>query len=291
MAIPSNSTVASIVTEALKRAGRTSPTATQITDATAHQFREVKADISTVSGYHPSLLTQSMSAGLLGASMYAWPTDAQDIAEIQLIGYPEEGNYRSTCTAGSTTTVTLSAGLDIELRAIQGRYIFMTSGTSLGSFGQVVSWDNTTKVAVIDTAWRGAGTTPVSGDTYVLESVRYNAYWHSRFAANVDATPYTLGTPSYAHLLGRNAVFSPVFNLQYVVLWTYWAHLDFIDEAGAVFLRHLRENRSLWLQGIAVKCDQRYDEDRYTTEFKVYDAMLQAYGGTACRVMQGQYND
>lgn len=293
MAVPSNPTIAAIVTEALKRAGRTTPSATQISDVTEHQFREVKTEINLSGGLAPELLKSSVVGMALGGSEYDWPTDAQEIASIQLIEYPETGNYRSTCTAGATFNVTLASGLDITLRDIQGRYIFMVAGTSAGSYGQVVSWDNSTKVAVIDTSlgWQGAGVIPVSGDTYVLESGRCKIWDRDRLWRDTERVPHSLGIPYTVYMHGRRAQFLPTPVSLYPIFWKYWANLDYLDEAGTVFLRHLRSYRHLWIQGVAVKCMQRYDEDRYMTEMGVYQNMLVAYGSLASTVGQTIFRD
>lgn len=293
MAIPSDPTIASIVTEALKRAGRTTPSSTQISDATTHQFREVKSDINTKTGLLPELLTQSITGMAFGGSVYSWPVPAQDIASLQLIEFPETGSYRDTCSGGTTTTITLSLGLNIDLRAIQGRYVFVVLGTGAGSFGQIVSWDNTTKVAVIDTTlgWRGAGVTPVSGDTYVLENSRWKIWDRDRQFFDSEIAPYTLSRPYGVTMIGRNVQLFPTPNSQSVLLWTYWSNLDYLDETGVVFTRHLRTYRSLWVQGIAVKCMQRYDEDRYQSELGVYLDMLTAYESLASNVGQTIFRD
>jgi len=77
----------------------------------------------------------------------------------------------------------------------------------------------------------------------------------------------------------------------YALWWDYWANLDRLDEAGAVFIRHLREHRSLWVQGVAVKTMQRYDEDRYQLELSVYNDMLNAYAGYSAGVGQVTFTD
>ena len=85
MSIPSDPSVTSIVTESIKRGGRTTPNTTQIASAIEHQFREVKADITQRSARHYSLETQYVSATVVGQSRYAWPTDADDIRSVVVV--------------------------------------------------------------------------------------------------------------------------------------------------------------------------------------------------------------
>ena len=40
---------------------------------------------------------------------------------------------------------------------------------------------------------------------------------------------------------------------------------------------------ALWVQGIKVRTMAKYDDDRYTTEKQIYDAMLVRYAGNNAR--------
>ena len=106
MAIPADPTVTSIVTEGLKRAGRVTPSATQITDATEHQLREVKSDITARAPRHPLLLTNSVLTLVEGQSRVAWPTDANEIRSIVMTFAPTEGNFQALAQAGTNSTIT-----------------------------------------------------------------------------------------------------------------------------------------------------------------------------------------
>ena len=73
--------------------------------------------------------------------------------------------------------------------------------------------------------------------------------------------------------------------------WEYWAALDRLDDAGAVFLRHLREWNALYFQGIGIRVMTRFDEDRRNTETQIYNQMLAEYASTACNIVDGTYTD
>ena len=98
-------------------------------------------------------------------------------------------------------------------------------------------------------------------------------------------------TPQYAIMFGRETRLFPVPDKEYALLYSYWAKLDELNDSGSVFLNHLRTYRSLWVQGIAVKCMQRYDEDRYMSELGVYQDMLTAYAGLSSTVGQTLFRD
>jgi hypothetical protein len=71
----------------------------------------------------------------------------------------------------------------------------------------------------------------------------------------------------------------------------YWVDLSLLDEADDLFRQLLREWRSLWIQGVAVKSMQRFDEDRYQSELAVYNIMLDLLAGQTCTVRQVNFHD
>lgn len=289
MAIPSNPSITSIVTEALKRGGRTVPTTQQITDATEHQFREVKSDISMRSARQHALETQYVTATVVGQSRYAWPTDADDIRSITLVQAPTDGYWQSTAQAGGATTITLNASFSQDAASVKGKFIYLLGGTGANQFAQVTGYDNTTKIATVDTTW---ATNPGAGTTYHLGVMHYKLYSFDKpWGYDVLSTPYQLSLPTHAAPVGREMWLDCASDSIYALWWDYWANLDRIDEAGTPFLRHLRDHRSLWLQGLAVKTMQRFDEDRYQLELQVYNNMLDAYAGYSAGIGQVNFTD
>lgn len=289
MAIPTAPTIAAVVTEALKRGGRVSPSATQISDATEHQFREVKSDITQRSARHLSLETQYVTATVDGQSRYTWPTDADDIRSLTLVYAPTDDYWQSTATAGAGTTITLSASFSQDATNVRGRFIYLLGGTGANQFAQIISYDNTTKVATVDRTWT---TNPAAGTTYHIGVDHRKLYTIDKpFGFDTLHAPYSRGTPYHAAPVGREMWLDYATDRIYALWWDYWANLDLLDEAGTVFLRHLREHRSLWVQGIAVKTMQRYDEDRYQLELQVYQNMLDAYAGYTAGVSQVNFTD
>lgn len=289
MAIPSNPTVTEIVTEGLKLGGRVSPTSTQISDTTARQFRAVKSDITMMGNRVDVLLTQIVSATTPYVTRFAWPTDAAEIRSVQLVECPADLDWSGDATAGGATSITLDTGLDVQQADLRGRTIFITGGTGVGQFRNITAWDNSTKVATVDSAWV---TNPASGSDYLIESGRHKL-WETdkpQWYDTLDA-PWTNGRPIHATMVGRELWVDYAPDRTYALFWDYWAHLDRIDEAGTMFIKHLREYQNLWLQGVAVKVMQRYDEDRYLSEWNIYTNMLTAYKGEEADIGQVQYRD
>lgn len=292
MAIPSDPTVAQIVTEALKTGGRVSPTSTQISDATTHALRQVKADIAMTMARADALKTQRVSKVSIATSRYAWPSDALAIEAITLIDAPDTGYWNSTATAGGATSITLSASFDQSAGDVEGRFIFLlasTGSTAIDPFRQIVDYNNSTKVATVDTAWT---TNPGSGTEYLIETHRHKLWEIDKpVAFNSLPSPWSAGQPVHTSMVGREFWMDYAPSRVMALWWDQWCHLDRIDESGTMFIRHIRDYRSLWHQGLLVKTMQRYDEERYQLELSVYTNMLIAYGGGTLDVGQVQYRD
>ena len=103
--------------------------------------------------------------------------------------------------------------------------------------------------------------------------------------------PYQQMTPTNATLVGRSIWLNSTPPRNFAMVITHYVALDELDETSSLFTLHLRRYKSLWVQGVAVKTMQRYDEDRYGIELKVYQQMLAAYAGRAANVGQVQFKD
>ena len=294
MAIPTAPTIAEIVTEGLKRGGRVSPSSAEITSATTHQFREIKADIHLTGGRSNVLLTQYVTPTVVGQSRYSFPTDADDIRAIQLIETSNQtidtaDYFYANATGGGGSTITLHASFSQDENAVVGRFIYLVAGTGVNQFRQIVDYDNSTKIATVDTAWT---TNPVSGTDYFIETNRQKVYDIDKPGQfDIIQAPFVQGRPYRAAKMNREVWLDYAPDRVYVLLWDYWVELDMLDEAGTVFLKHIRTYRSLWIQGVAVKTMQRYDEDRYNMELGNYRVMLEVYGGRQGDIRQAGYHD
>lgn len=289
MAIPSDPTVTTVVTEALKRGGRTTPNAAQIAAAIEHQFREVKSDITQRSARHPSLETQYVTATADGVSRYVWPTDADDIRSLVLVTSDTTTRWNALAQSGGASAITLHASFDQHADEVKGKFIYLLSGTGANQFAQLTGYDNTTKLCAVDRAWT---TNPAVNTRYLIGLDHRKLYTFDKpWSYDTIHAPYGRGVATHAAPVGREMWLDRPTDTIYALWWDYWANLDRLDETGAVFVRHLREHRSLWVQGVAVKTMQRYDEDRYQTELRVYDDMLTAYAGYSAGIGQVNFTD
>lgn len=287
MAVPSNLTPTQVVTEALKWGGRTVPTSAQITDGLTLYMAAVKSDLHRVAPCHPSLLTQTTVPTQIGLSKYDWPVDAEEISSINLIDTRDETGWTGTAQAGSSSSITLAAGFDNAGIEMRGRYVHNTTPAVTGK-GQILTYDNTTKVAGLTTV---DGTAFAAATPYMIEAMRWEVKKRTSYHMNAWEQSYELTRPRQMIMRGRTGVFDKAPDRVYIMEWEYWAALDRLDDAGAVFLRHLREWNALYFQGIGIRVMTRFDEDRRNTETQIYNQMLAEYASTACNIVDGTYTD
>ena len=287
MAVPSNLTPTQVVTEALKWGGRTVPTSAQITDGLTLYMAAVKSDLHRVAPCHPSLLTQTTVPTQIGLSKYDWPVDAEEISSINLIDTRDETGWTGTAQAGSSSSITLAAGFDNAGIEMRGRYVHNTTPAVTGK-GQILTYDNTTKVAGLTTV---DGTAFAAATPYMIEAMRWEVKKRTSYHMNAWEQSYELTRPRQMIMRGRTGVFDKAPDRVYIMEWEYWAALDRLDDAGAVFLRHLREWSAIYFQGIGIRVMTRFDEDRRNTETQIYNQMLAEYASTACNIVDGTYTD
>lgn len=287
MAIPALPSVTSIVTQALKRSGRVNPTTDQITEATDHALQEVKADIMLVAPTHPNLKTSATTYTTKGQQRYAIPSDSDEQISIILLDGPDD--WRGTAMGGGAQSITLASTLSVAADDLIGKYIIITGGPGNEEYREILDYDTSTHIASVDADW---GSMPVAGSTYLIVTQTLSL-WPIDTRTDMDKilTPTSLGRPERASTFDQEFLLYPTPDKIYGLMNRYWADLSLLDETGDLFTQLLREWRSLWIQGIAVKSMQRFDEDRYQLELSVYTAMLTALERETCQVSQVQYRD
>lgn len=287
MAVPSDPTLSAIVTEALKRAGQLNPSATQITDATTHQVQEVKADLRHFAGRHPMLKTTAVTSTTIGVSRYTQPSDVDTVETVVLLDGPDA--WRGTAAAGATQAITLASTVSEDVTTMQGKLIVLTGGTGVDQYRQLTNWTNATRVASADTSWT---TNPNSTTTYVVVNDHYRLYEMSK-AHDFDylRSPYGLNKPRRGAMVSETLYLDYAPDKIYGLLWNYWADLDRLDEVGTLFVKLLREWRSVWVQGIATYTAQRYDDDRFPQLLQGYQMELSGLSTVTCTVAPSRFWD
>lgn len=298
MAVLSDPTIEQIITEGLKRGGRPNPTTNDITLATTHMLREINADIVKILGLKiPELRTQGVSSTVAGVPRYAWLSDIDLKLDVTLVDPGSTSGYRDTMQAGSTSSlVVLSTNLnEADTSVIIGKLLITTGGTGSGQFGYLTSWNNSNQQAGIyvpTTTDNTLATTPDNTTTYIVGATHTRLgelTFHEDY--NRLSTPTSTGIPTTNFDLGREIYLYPPPDAVYGLLWTYYADLDRIDRTGALYTNFLREYYSVFVQGIAVKTCQRFDEDRYTQEVQIYHSMLNNLGGNLAEQFESTFED
>lgn len=288
MAIPSDPTLTEIVTEGLKRGGKVNPTAAQITDAKTHQIQEVKADIRLAQVQHPFLLTTAVTATTKGVSRYSWPTDADKIRSVTLLDGPDA--WRGTAQSGGSNTITLAADFSEDADEVIGKFLAITGGTGSNQMDQVTAYNNSTKQATVESSW---STQPDGTSTYLLVNDHLQLWNEDKqFGWDLRRLPTDLGRPDAAAMFAQTLYLNFAPDKIYVLWWDYYADIDRLNETGPLFVKLLREWRSLWIQGVAAYTAQRFDDDRFDKEWSIYQSMLKNdLGAMSAVVSQVQYRD
>lgn len=269
MAVPSNPSVTSVVTAGLKEGGVPSPSQSQISEMTNDGFQNVKGEIWLANTTDKLLETRAMVTLSKGTSSITLPTDFDH--PVELVGYRGPTDYQGTATAGSTTSITLASSFSSDESAILGLYIFILSGTGSGQFAQITAYNNTTKVATITTVT----TAPASGSVYMIA----NEWWEITEDSLIRRRESN-GKPKVYRWDGTEILITPAPDTEYYsILMRYGPNLTRLDETGTAFVKHLRERRALYIQGVKVQTMARYDDARLPMEDARWKLMLSVYGG------------
>lgn len=288
MAVPIDPTVTSIVTQALKRATLRVPSSAMITEAIDHALQEVKADLMLKAPTHANLKVTATTVTTRGQQRYAIPDDHNVQESITLLDGPD--TYRGTAQGGVSIAIILAATFSASDDDLAGKYIIITSGPGVEEYRQILSYNDTTKVATVDLPWSSI---PTASSTYLI-CTAYTQLWPQDTESEFDRldTPTSIGTPRQASLSGQEFLLYPVPDKStYGLINRYWADLSKVDEESELFIQLLREWRSIWIQGIAVKSMQRNDEDRYQMELGTYNFMLDSLVPQTCRVTPVRQQD
>lgn len=238
---------------------------------------------------HPLLEASATAMTVKGQQRYGLPNEANVPVSLTLLLGPT--NWRDTVTAASSSSVTLSADINEDEENLIGKYMIITGGTGAGQYRGCIGWNNTTKVWLVDGTWT---TNPDVTSTIQIINETRGLWQPADTPTTLDRmqAPFSKGTPHTSFLYGDEYILYPIPDLSYYgLMYRYYVDLDRLDDAEDLFINLLREWRSLWIQGIAVKSMQRYDEDRYMSELSVYKAMLDLLTNQCARVVGGAFHD
>ena len=267
MPIVSNPTLTELVTEGINQAGESNPSADLITRASTKWIEEIKNDIWNLSKKPKLLHVTAYTVVNVGQSRYAYPSDYSSDLMLTILW----GSTTGACQGGTNNTITLAAN-DISGSNIIGREILMMSGTSQGSYSQIVSYNSTTKVAIVVPDFN---TVPISGDTYMFVDQEYPVETRPIFDWEMRIKLITPGLPQYLYPVGDDQegyfVFNVPPNTNYGARLRYYADLSQIDTTSNLLSVIYRKWRNVFIKGIKWKKLADEDDDTANDAMAVYE--------------------
>lgn len=267
MSIPSNPLLVDIVTEGINQAGEMNPSAALITRATDNWVEEIKNDIWNLAKKPKLLHVTAYTVINQGQSRYAYPSDYSSDLFLTILW----GSNSNTCQAGSVNTVTLNAN-DQSGQNIVGKEILMMTGTSVGSYSQITSYDPSTKIAAMVPDF---DTAPVVGDTYMIIDTEYPVETRPIFDWEARIKLVSPGLPQYLYPVGDDESGYFVFNcppdIRRGARLRYYSDISQLDSSSTLMSVIYRKWRNIFIKGI--KWKKLADEDDDNTDAAQKDYM------------------
>ncbi len=276
MAVPTQPTSDSIVTEALKRAGYSNPSAAKISRA-KDWLEEVKHDIWTTSKKWKSLIYTSYGVTTKGISRYANPVDFERDLTLTIL----TGDHTGTLQAATSSSATLDANEDVSEDFAIGKLLLITSGTGLGACSQITAYNTTTKVASVTPDFT---VTPDGTETYMIVDTQYPLHQLRITERDAIAHPNARSRPTHYFPLGMAQADSdetgefelyPTPDKLYGLQMRYYANLSLVDLSSNLMGTLYRRWRNVFITGVYWRVLQDDDDDRYLKERTIYRVMLQ----------------
>ena len=268
MAVAATPSFTATISAAMIEAGRLNVSFSEVSNMSARGAQDVKTDLWFTSRYDLLLATETMVLVTTGNSVYTVPAEYDH--EYSLRVY--YGDIRGRAQAGTTEQITLASTDGASDEAYAGWYAFTLAGTGSGQWRQISRYTDSTNIATVTNAW----TAPDSTTDYLIGSL-----WHGLIRDD-NATRYYArdGRPTRYRITGNSLTVWPPPDKVYPVVMAWGPNLTRLDETSTIFLKWLRERRSLFVQGIKVKTMALFDDDRYEREAATYERMKMQYAAT-----------
>lgn len=271
MPVPSSPSQSSLISEALAMAGESNPSSALTTRA-GLWFEEIKNDIWTKEKKLKSLQKTCYAVIQKGQSRYSYPSSFSSDISITLLS----GTRTGTAQAGSTNSITLAASETAGDSDLIGKEILITSNTGVGSFGQIIGYSSTTKVASVTPNFQ---TAPDSSSTYMIIDREYDLEQrpisdYKQFHMSYQSVPdkyFPLGDEDYGEFLLN----CPPDQL-YGARIRYYVNIMTLDTDDTLYTTLLQQWRRIWLQGIVYRRLRDADDNRSNDEFSKYRGELQS---------------
>ena len=272
MAVYESKTAVMIAEEALNRVGIFSSTAIQRSRAKNNFLRAILADIWTSPGATYNIRLKSLQAKHVevlteGLSKFSVPSAFDEEITLTLL----DSTHTGTAQIGSASTITLEAGEDVTASEIEGHFILITSGTSVGELKQCSSYNTTTLVATTED-WTA---TPDSTSKYAIIDSTYELEEETVSDLQGIGEDFIKSRPTNFVKLKEsgNEYFvlnCPVDKNTYGVLVRYYVIPIELDETGAMMTTIYSNWYQALIEGTAWKIAVDEDDDRAEKFEKAY---------------------
>lgn len=267
--------LASLVLEALRRAGYSNPSADLQARATERWIEEIKSELWAKARNLKALQSKAVTVLSKGVAQYSNPSDyASDMTIVFATG----ARY-GTAQDGTVSTVTLAAtDAGVESDTV-GREVVIVSGTGVGGISTISAFDEGTKIATITPS---VTTAPDNTSGYVLlddyRPLREMPIWDY----DIVLTNRNLGYPTVFYPLGDASNGKLLLDPKpwredsqpMVLLHRYQADLTEADTTGTLLLTLYQKWQPLWVSGLRWKALQNDDDDRAPSAFQEYQKSM-----------------
>lgn len=276
MVSPNNPTLASIVAEGLYQAGEFTPSASVTARYQGEVMEQLKNEIWKACR-QPKVM-QTFSYGILvpGQSRYSCPSDFSSDMSVALLW----GSTTGHAQGGSTTSIILAAGSNLNINDILGKEILITGGSGIASASQAVAISGNT-VQVVP----GFAVAPDSTSTYMFIDEQWPVDFDHVSEFYRLYRPNTLARPRKAFPIGDEDfdefIFDTIPDKAYGAKFFYYGNLMKTDLSSALMSRLYLEWRNFWIQGIKASHLRTNDDVRGNDEWSAWMAEVQKLVVTA----------
>ena len=276
MAKPTNPTLTSLCTEALRKTGIGTPSGTLLTRAEDEWMEEIKNDIMNTAYKEGSIKFATLAdcdhqISTTGLNRYSFPSNFLTEDTIEIL----DGTHTDTATAGGNTSITLAADEDVSEEGIVGKKILIVSGTSAESLRRCIAYSTTTKIVTVDSAW---DTNPDATSVYLINDTTHKLKEWSLDDFTDQTNRFTVGRPQYYHKFCdrvNNYFFfdKPPDKSTYGIHVYYYLNLHDVDlTEDTTLISKLYQNwHGVFEAGILWKAFFDADDDRVTNAFLNYE--------------------
>lgn len=263
-----------LVTEALYKAGISSPTTAEVSRASDCWLPEILNDIWTKSATNGNTRLKTLEETLVDVSTdrvrtYDLLSAMDEELQVEIL----DGTRYATAQGGGASSITLAAADAGTVADTEGKEILITSGDGVDEIKQIIDFDATTKVATVNSAWT---TQPTSGSAYLV--VDTSPILDEVDISELSTTALAPGKPTAFAKYDRQLIFDRPFDrATYGIRLRYFMNIHSVDTSGGATSRWGRiiiNWKNALTQGVFYKALEDNDDPRAPQAKADYEAMV-----------------